>query len=491
MRIIAVRSQRSMPGTTPARAECRTFGPLSSKRNIFGLSDVVDRGLTKRSTPSGIQLLALSVPTWVFAGYDLARRTFLAAYLSYDLGLPIAVVGWLVILAGLAAIPAEMIAGALCDRGPGRFGPRVSWMLSGTALLVVGGVMMLCLDRTSSRPPVAIALVALVVGWAICNVTHGAWALEATRDGAGRARVFGLRSLAGILGAVAFSLIGALHVGHWSPFAAILLVVSVGAPLAHAGLILLVPDRAPLARARHRGTLLEPVRLLFANRENRRLAALFALNGAHTAVTGTAYLYLVGDALALPGWGPPGVLVQSACAAIGIGVAIAFGTRVPPARTLHAVFRVNLLLALALIALPAGRPAVLILWTALFGLVSAVDFMALRLLLGERLDLAARTGDMNARAAAHYAGFHLPFNLCGALATGLLFAGYRLLGFDPATSHGTEHSYLAAQLMPTACAALLMATSIRMLWSPAAKEPNTPPGKSSPIGSIFTQAEQL
>ena len=163
----------------------------------------------------------------------------------------------------------------------------------------------------------------------------------------------------------------------------------------------------------------------------------------------------------------------------------------PPARTLQARFWANLLLALALIALPAGRPAALILWTALFGLVSAVDFMALRLLLGERLDLAARTGGTNARAAAHYAGFHLPFNLCGSLATGLLFAGYRLLGFDPATPHGTEHSYLAAQLMPAACAALLMAISIRTLFRPIAPRPTTPPGKSPPIGSIFTQAEQL
>ena len=131
-------------------------------------------------------MLALSLPSWVFAGYDLARRSFLAAYLSYDLGLPIAIVGWFVILAGLAAIPAGMIAGALCDSGSARVGPRVLWMLCGTGLLTLGGVTMLYLDRTSSLSLIALALVALVVGWALCNVTHGAWALEATRDGARR-----------------------------------------------------------------------------------------------------------------------------------------------------------------------------------------------------------------------------------------------------------------------------------------------------------------
>lgn len=419
----------------------------------------IDRGL------SGTQLLAMSLPTAMFAGYDLARRSFLAAYLTYDLGLSIGAVGGLVMLAGLASIPAEMLAGALCDRGSRRLGPRVLWMACGTALLVAGGATVLLLGRSGALLPVALGLVALVVGWAVCNVTHGAWALEATRDGRSRARVFGLRTVAGIVGGVGFSLVGVLQAGRIpSPFAAILLIVSIGAPLAHAGLIALLPDRAtPRPRWRH-GTLVAPLRLLFASRGNRRLAALFALNGAHNAITGTGYLYLVGGALALPGWGPTGLLVQALCAAIGIGATIALGARVPATRMLAAVFWVNLLLAVALVALPPHRPALLMLWTALFGLVSAVDFLALRMLLGERLDLAARAGG-DACAAAHYAGFHLPFNLCGALAAGLLLLGYRLLGFDPGAAPPSAQAFVAAQFLPAAAAALLMTASLWLVRS--------------------------
>lgn len=408
-------------------------------------------------------MLALSLPTCAFAGYDLARRSFLAAYLSFDLGLPIATVGTLVIIAALAAIPSEMIAGALCDRGSRRIGPRVIWMLCGTLLLATGGGAMLCLDRMSSLTRVALALIAVVVGWAICNVTHGAWALEATNGGAARVRVFGLRSLAGLAGGVSFSLIGALHHGQATPFAAIVLIVSIGAPLAHIGLVALVPDRAPPAAPWRGATLWEPVRLLFADRGNRRLAALFALNGAHAAITGTFYLYLVGAALSLPAWGSTGVLVQSVCAAIGIAVAIVIGSRVPPIRTLRAICWINLLLAGALVLLAPGRPGALMLWSALFGLVSAIDFMALRVLLGDRLDLATVADDTNAHAAAYYAGFHLPFNLCGALATGALFAGYRWLGFDPGSAHGAEHPYLAAQVMPALFALLLMTASLWLI----------------------------
>ncbi len=409
-------------------------------------------------------MLALSLPTWVFAGYDLARRSFLAAYLSYDLGLPIAMVGWLVMLAGLASIPAELVAGALCDRGSPRLGARVIWMASGTALLLIGGVGLVLLGRSSSGLAIAAALVALVVGWAVCNVTHGAWALDATADAPARARVFGLRTVAGILGGIAFSLLAVAQPGRTlGPFAAIVLAVSIGAPLAHALLIALVPDRPAAPSPWRRGLMLAPVRLLFANRGNRRLAALFALNGAHTAITGTGYLYLVGNALALPGWGATGILVQAICAAIGIGIAVGFGTRWPAERTLRAICWVNLLLAITLIALPPGRPALLMLWTAAFGLVSAIDFLALRVLLGARLDLAAHTGTGRAPAAAYYAGFHLPFNLCGALAAGMMLFGYRLAGFDPAFRYGTEQAFVPTLLIPAMSAAAMMVMSLLLL----------------------------
>jgi hypothetical protein len=49
------------------------------------------------------------------------------------------------------------------------------------------------------------------------------------------------------------------------------------------------------------------------------------------------------------------------------------------------------------------------------------------------------------------------------LATGVLFAGYRLLRFDPAAAHGAEHPYVAAQLMPALYALILMTASLRLV----------------------------
>lgn len=422
--------------------------------------------MADREILSGTRLVVLSLPSLAFAGYDLARRVFLAPYLSGELALQVGTVGWLVLLANFAPIPAELLAGSMGDHGSDRLGRRRLWMILGTALVLIGTAGLL----RPSITPVAIALVALVVGWALCNVTHGAWALEAAYDSRSRARIFGTRTLFGIAGGIGFSAIGALQVPGWpSPFTTIMILVAFGALTLHAALVFFLPDRAP-ARAEWRlASLLNPLQLLFANRGNRRLAALFALNGAHAAITTTGYFYMVDNGLGLRGWAPTGILVQTICAAIGILAAIRIGASLSAHALLRLTLRANLVLALALPLLPAGSPAALMLWTVPFGLTSAIDFMALRMLLGARLD--AGGAPSGKQAAAHYAGFHLPFNLCGAIASGLLFAGYRALGFDPRAVLGPEQTFAPVLLVPGIAAALISLVSLRILADSSLDEP--------------------
>ena len=178
---------------------------------------------------------------------------------------------------------------------------------------------------------------------------------------------------------------------------------------------------------------------------------------------------MVDNGLGLRGWAPIGILIQAICAAIGILAAIRITARLSARALLRLTLWANLALALALPMLPAGAPAALMLWTIPFGLASAVDFMALRMLLGARLDsVEAPSGK---RAAAHYAGFHLPFNLCGAVVSGLLFTGYRILGFDPRAMPAPEQAFAAVLLMPSLAAALITMASLWILADSASEAP--------------------
>ena len=413
---------------------------------------------------SPARLLALSCPTFVFAGYDLARRSFLAAYLTGTLGLSIPAAGLLVTIAGFASIPVEALVGALSDRGLRRFGPRASWMLAGTFVVVVASIGLLLATPAIPRWQLTAILSALVVGWAMCNVTHGAWALETATGSSARTRIFGLRSLFGIAGGIVIAAMAAIIGRHGgSPFIAIIAAVAVLAPIAHGLLVAVIPDRRDQPSRWTAASLIEPLRILFESKRNRQLAGLFAIDGAHAAVTTTSYLYLVGNALGLPEWGAFGVFVQSVCAGVGIVIATRIGARWPPVAILRVALFANLLLALASLLLRPNEPGLLVAWTAIFGLFSAVDFLALRVMLGDLLDADPDHRAGTSRAAAHYAGFHLPFNLCGAAMTGLLFAGYGAMGFDPRAAASAEHLYLSVLAMPAIVAAALMILSLRLL----------------------------
>ncbi|MBL7373683.1 hypothetical protein INQ23_30650, partial [Escherichia coli] len=74
------------------------------------------------------------------------------------------------------------------------------WMMLGTALILIGTAMLLARGSAASIAAIVLALMVLVIGWAFCNVTHGAWALEAARESRIRGRIFGTRTLFGILG---------------------------------------------------------------------------------------------------------------------------------------------------------------------------------------------------------------------------------------------------------------------------------------------------
>ena len=419
--------------------------------------------IDRRPLPTA-ELVALSLPTLVFAGYDLARRSFLAIYLSGDLKLSVGAVGWLVMLASLTSIPAEVLAGALGDYGLQRLGRRSQWIVLGTIILAVSGVILLRADRSTSTLVVALTLIAFITGWALCNVAQGAWALEITSDPVARTRIFGWRSFAGIAGGIGFSAIGAIQLHQSGPsFLTIMIPAIAGAGLAHGFLVTRVQDSRPVPVPWKSDRLTAPLRLIFANRANSQLAVLFALNGAHTAITTTSYLYVVGFGLALPGWGPSGILVQSICAAIGVMATIRFGSRMPAADLLRIVLLANLLLAVVMIALPPRSPDQLMAWSAGFGLFSVVDFMALRIMLGERLDFHNREAADAVPAAAHYAGFHLPFNLCGAVAGGVLFLGYTALGFEPNMAQTPEQLFAPVILMPALSAILAMVLSLWIL----------------------------
>ncbi|WP_206244380.1 MFS transporter [Novosphingobium terrae] len=403
--------------------------------------------------PHRAELLALSLPSFVFSGYELARKSYLPVLLAGAAGLDLVQTGLILTIVHGWSILVEVLFGMICDMAPDPRWRRSFWVATGTVLQLLGGaVLWLAPPHGRSVFLWLLGLLPLASGWVLSNLAHGAWALEQASGVLARGRIFGARAQAGMAGSILFAmvLLWSKHTGiglaggGLDDFYVILLLTLIGAPLVHGWLIWRVKERGggqTSPRLDWAGVV-KPFQVCIASPADRRLASLFLLVGVHMAVIGGSFLFIARHRLALPDWGTPGILAQSLAAMVGTGIAPGLLKRMPPLRMLGVVFALNLVLALALPLLPVGQAAPLLAWSAGTGATMAVDFMLLRVVLGQRLDRdRQRNGD--APAAAFYAGFHLPLNIGVMLGTALLFRGMAWTGLN---DHGFALTWLTCGL---------------------------------------------
>ncbi|MDR6707435.1 MULTISPECIES: MFS transporter [unclassified Novosphingobium] len=377
------------------------------------------------------EMLALSLPSFVFSGYELARKTYLPVLLVGAAGLNVAKAGLILTIVGGWGIVVEVLFGMVCDLAPDPHRRRSFWVMTGMALQGVGGLILWLMPQNRTVLGWLLGLLPWASGWVLSNLAHGAWALERSSGVPARGRIFGARAQAGMAGSILFAaaLLWSRHDHHgMDDFHVLLWLTLAGSPLVHGWLIWRVKERPTMVPSRPDwGSALKPSRVLMASAADCWLAALFLLVGAHMAVIGSSFLFIARQRLDLAEWGTPGILAQALAAMIGTGIAPGLLRAVAPLRMLIVVFVLNLGLALVLPWLPPGQILPLILWSCGTGATMAVDFMLLRVLLGQRLDRDRQHGG-DAPAAAFYAGFHLPFNLGAMIGTALLFHAMAAMG---------------------------------------------------------------
>lgn len=355
----------------------------------------------------------------------------LPANLVDHVQLDIGVVGALLVALRLFDIATDTAVGVLSDIAifP-RWGRRRLWMTAGAAPALLGSFAVFTAPPGATLIFLSAWLAVMTVGWSMINAAHGAWALEAGEGVAARGRVFAGRTAAGILGYLAFSGLAALTPAAGEQLGAMTLALVVGVPVSTALAVAIVPDRSQPQPERFRlGDLAAGMALGFATPSKARLAIMFALVGAGQAVSAGSFVFLLRHGLGLPQQVGNGLLLQAVATLAGLPLGLAMVRRVGAERTLGVIFAATAVISLLLLVLPGQNTFCAMVWLVLRGLLSGVDFLLLRTLAGEELDQENKRRPRG-RAGAYYAAFHLPFNLAGAAATGLLFWLYDSPGHD-------------------------------------------------------------
>jgi len=366
------------------------------------------------------------------------------------LGMNLALLGAVLLVARLADAVVDPLLGALADRLQR---PRLLIAL-GVALLVAGLAAVF-------NPPgalwwwLAAALVPLYLGFSLASIAFQAWGAllgetphERTRVSAWR-EGFGLAGV--VLASVAPTLLAPRMEDGLSRFT--LVLASVAAVCASLTLLRAPqPARAPARAALDLGALAVP----FANPAFKPLFAAFIANGIAAALPATLVLFFVNDALGAPQLAGAFLAAYFLAGAASLPLWTALARRMGKRNAWLASMAASVAAFAGALALGAGDVAGFAAVCLLSGLALGGDLALPPAMLAD----AIRARGDEPRAGAYFGLWNFATKLNLALAAGLALPLLAAAGYVPGTSTALAPLYFAYCLVP--CALKLAAAAV--LW---------------------------
>ena len=140
---------------------------------------------------------ALNVPLSV-AGLPLA--IYIPSFYATELGMSLAAIGWILMLARISDIVTDPVIGILSDRTPERWGRRRLWMIFGIPLTALSIYMVFSPSGHVGFFYTFFWISLLYIAWTIVTIPYSAWGAELSLDYRERTLITGWREMLGIIG---------------------------------------------------------------------------------------------------------------------------------------------------------------------------------------------------------------------------------------------------------------------------------------------------
>lgn len=164
---------------------------------------------------SAWQLVAYGQLVVPLAVIGLPVAVYIPPFYSGTLGLDLAAVGLILMLARITDVITDPLIGRLSDRTRTRFGRRRPWVLAGVPVMMVSALMLFVPPSEVSNLYLLTWIAAIYLGYTLITIPYGAWGAELSGDYKERNRITGSREiflLAGLLVAISAPIVGA----YWS-----------------------------------------------------------------------------------------------------------------------------------------------------------------------------------------------------------------------------------------------------------------------------------
>lgn len=128
---------------------------------------------------------------------------FIPAYYTQELGLSLASVGFILMLARFSDVLTDPFIGYMSDRTTTRFGRRKPWMIVSIPVVTLAAFMLFVPNQSVVNPLYLLIWVSLLwLGWTMMNIPYYAWGAELSSSYEQRSNITGWRTAFGIVGSI-------------------------------------------------------------------------------------------------------------------------------------------------------------------------------------------------------------------------------------------------------------------------------------------------
>ncbi len=242
---------------------------------------------------------AYALPALPLAALSLPFYILIPTFYATALGVPLALVGQVLLAARVVDAVSDPMIGILADRFRPRFGRRRALLLL-TAVPTAAAVWLVFVPPTGAGALWLLVFGTLLsVGTTAVTIPYGAWGAELATDYAGRGRIAAARETVVVVGTLVASATPAAVAAFGGSDADALAVLAAGVafllPITVIVAVFVVPEPPDYSGARL--DLRTGLRALARNAPFLRLLAAFVLNGFANGLPATLFLLYVGAVL--------------------------------------------------------------------------------------------------------------------------------------------------------------------------------------------------
>ncbi len=380
---------------------------------------------------SRTRLVAYGLPAISLAALTLPLYVVVPTFYAESLNLPVASIGFVLLLIRLFDAFNDPIIGTLSDRWRPRWGRRRTWFTLFIPVAMLGAWNLFWPPADAGLMHLGFWSLVLSIGYTGTILPYTAWGAELDTTYEGRASITAIREgliLVGTLCAIAVPFaLGWADPTVFHGLALLAVGIAVTLPVFSAITLLAVPE--PQERARSKVDFAESLKNIARNRPFLRLAFAFLLNGLGNAIAATLFLLYVSDRLELADMRGPFLFIYFLAGIIGVP----FWTWLARRTSKHRAWCIAMIFAIIVFCpapfLPIGSLYGFGAICVLSGLALGADLALPPAIQADVIDVdTAQSGEQ--KSGTYFALWSLITKLSLALSVGLAFPILGAFGFN-------------------------------------------------------------